>query len=542
MSWQDLDQIELDLTHALTSFNWSVAEEICRRLIIKIYSEPDELPAANSKRILSKLRRKRLFNLMAMLAEAILRSGQVHSQVRRQYAQSLIDQEILGAGEMVLNTMLQDPDTSSSEKIEARGLLGRIYKQLYVNIGGIHNPKKQVFLERALNEYLESYKIDRVRNYWHGINVLALLMRGQADGISLQGMPQAKLLAEEILSILKAKEDESAQPTPAFEVATTLEALIALNRYDEAIRKAVDYIQCDDADVFEINSTLRQLTEVWQLNDEVLPGSAILPILHAALLRRKGGELTFNPQESKLEIKNISGLEKVFGIDRTQTLKWYKTGWDRAWSVARLETLGGRGIGTGWLVEGEDFFPNYSGLLLITNAHVVSLHTPDSGLPPYQVRANFQELKMIYELGEIIWSSPQINLDTTFVTIKGNPPLEPLPIDLNPIQMSSPPPRIYIIGHPGGRDCEVSLHDNHLIARNDTFLHYRTPTEVGSSGSPVFDQDGWRVVALHHCGKIDMPRIDGQKGTYEANEGISLLAIKRAIQNGFQPSLKNACA
>jgi hypothetical protein len=255
MGWEDLNQIESELTQALTSFNWPVAEEICQRLILKIYTEADDFPADSSKRILTKLRRKRLFNLMAMVAEAIIRSGQVHAQVRRQYAQSLIDQQILGAGELLLNSILQEPATSSAEQVEARGLLGRIYKQLYVNILGNRNPKKRTFLERAVTEYLDCYRLDPKENFWHGINVVALLMRGQKDGISLQGMPQPKLLAEEILGFLKTKADESVGPVPAFEVATALEALIALNRYEEAVRKALDYSQCEDADAFEMNST-----------------------------------------------------------------------------------------------------------------------------------------------------------------------------------------------------------------------------------------------------------------------------------------------
>jgi V8-like Glu-specific endopeptidase len=59
-------------------------------------------------------------------------------------------------------------------------------------------------------------------------------------------------------------------------------------------------------------------------------------------------------------------------------------------------------------------------------------------------------------------------------------------------------------------------------------VHYRTPTEPGNSGSPVFD-DLWRLVALHHAGKSDMRKLNGKPGTYEANEGINILAIVEEI-------------
>lgn len=540
MNQEELAKIESELTDALTSFNWQIAENICRKLIGKIYQQPDVFPIAAAKSLLNKLRRKRRFHLMSVLGEAIIRSEQTHPLIQRQYAQSLIDQGVLSAAELLLQSIIQNPNSPKSEKVEAYGLIGRIYKQLYVNITGNNNPKRQVFFERALNEYSYAYRLDQ-QSFWNAINIVALLKRAEKDGISLQGLPEAEPLAEEVLRILKTKEEESSASSPdAWEIATNLEALIALDRHEEAEAKAFEYSLCLDADAFEINSTLRQLTEVWQLDDEELSDSSdskILSILRAAKLRREGGEVNLTQQETSQEIENISQIksdfEKVFGHDKTQTLEWYKTGLERTNSIARIENFNGKGFGTGWLVRKEDFFPNSGGLLLITNAHVVSTNPTDSGLAPNRVRANFQGLKTSYEFGEIIWSSPQEHLDTTFLTIKGEPPAEPLPIDTNSVEMCEPPPRVYIIGHPGGRDLEISLHDSHLVACNETLLHYRTPTEGGSSGSPVFGQEGWRVVALHHRGKSDMPRIDGKEGTYEANEGISVSAIKNAIQDGI---------
>jgi hypothetical protein len=74
-----------------------------------------------------------------------------------------------------------------------------------------------------------------------------------------------------------------------------------------------------------------------------------------------------------------------------------------------------------------------------------------------------------------------------------------------------------------------------LLACNETLLHYRTPTEPGSSGSPVFEPEDWRVVGLHHRGSATMPRIDGQEGAYQANEGIAILALQKATPHS-QPA------
>ncbi len=536
MPWSDFEQLEQKLMQVLNSFDRQKADETIFELIAKIYQEPEKLSDTASKRLLIALRRKSLFRHMTMLSEALLRSGHSHPQVRRQYAQSLIDRGIFTAAELVLQVIIQDPSAHENEQIEARGLMGRIYKQLYVNAskkGALqHN---QVFLEQALSEYLNAYRLDP-HNYWHGINAVALIKRAQMDGISFQGLPDADRLANEILSFLQAREKANTEAVPPWETATAFEAFIALGQFEAAEGKALDYSLASEADAFEISSTLRQLTEVWKLNDQEEPGSKILPILRAALLRRKGGAVSLELEAFDLELDNVTetqnDLEKIFGSDRTQTLEWYETGLRRAKSVARIETHNGKGIGTGWLASAKDFFPEQTGLLLVTNAHVVSNYQ-SQGLKPNQVRANFHQLKTVCDIGDIVWSSPKEELDTTFLSLKGEVPGMPLPIQSNAVEMCAPPPRLYIIGHPGGRNLELSIHDNHLIACNETFLHYRTPTENGSSGSPVFDQEGWKVVALHHRGKQDMPRIDGVAGTYQANEGISIAAIKNATKDFF---------
>jgi hypothetical protein len=101
--------------------------------------------------------------------------------------------------------------------------------------------------------------------------------------------------------------------------------------------------------------------------------------------------------------------------------------------------------------------------------------------------------------------------------------------------------RVYIIGHPGGRDLAFSFQDNHLLDHEGPpkgrpqipgvcRVHYHAPTEGGSSGSPVFNSYSWEVIALHHKGgKMGMPRLNGQDGTYAANEGISIHSIIDAM-------------
>src|ERR1044072_8028687 len=100
MPWDDAAQYEANLNRALDEFNWLKAEEICREIIDRIRTEADLIPEVSAKRLMYALRRKRQFDLMIQLAEALLQSGLRTQQVRRQYAQALIDQGVLAAAEM----------------------------------------------------------------------------------------------------------------------------------------------------------------------------------------------------------------------------------------------------------------------------------------------------------------------------------------------------------------------------------------------------------------------------------------------------------
>ncbi|HSS18587.1 MAG TPA: serine protease [Pyrinomonadaceae bacterium] len=549
MPWDDIAQHELNLKEALDQFNWAQAEQICGAIISRINAEKDLIPESSAKRLLQSLRRKRCFKLMTSLADAILQSGLRTPQIRRQYAQALIDQGTLGAGEMVLQSIIQDSQGDLGEELEARGLAGRIYKQLYVNRNDPHSTANQALLARALNEYYYAYELNPYQYLWHGINIVALADRARRDGLPTVGRARAVALANEILATLTYRENrlkESRRLLDAWDVATRIEANVALglNEKNEKARKkyfkdahadALDYI-ASDADAFEIASTIRQFTEVWQLDDKTPPGNYLLPILNAGYLKKQGSALeresTTIAHEAACVEDAVDGLESNFGTDKTSTLAWYKLGLETCNSVARIERRNGKGYGTGWLVKAGDFFPGEKGVLLLTNNHVISNSPNPYSIFPDECQINFQAKKQVLRVDDdAFWYSSYTELDATFLKLKGKPKAPPLNLHKRPMAMRNPAPRLYIIGHPAGRDLELSLQDNQLLAVNEEVLHYRTPTEPGSSGSPVFEPDEWKAVALHHKGNEEMKRIDGKRGTYQANEGISILALQNLTKN-----------
>jgi len=533
--WDDAAQVESRLKHALDAFDWHSATVICQEIVDRINHSEDKIPETTARRLLANLRRKRRFTLMRSLAEAIIQSGVTAPQVRRQYAQALIDDGHLNEAEDVLKTIVQDPTANAGEVMEARGLIGRVYKQRYVNGAKTQSQANPANLQRALELYYETYRVNPQMNLWHGINTVALTARARRDGLAFAGMPDELGLARELLSTIAEMElNSNTGVLAAYDEATRMEAYVALGEYGEADKSALRYIDSSDADAFEIKSTIRQLEEIWQLSYEKPPGNHLLPLLKATQLSKEGGFANREPEKVAGETQAVGlaveELEALFGKARTVTLKWYKQGLEQCNAVARIETPDGRGCGTGWLVKADDFFEGREGVLLLTNHHVIPV-----AVSPKIAQVNFQTTGETFRVKEVFWTSPVAELDATFVTLDGDPKTKPLMLHDEAVEMTKPPdapPRLYIIGHPMGRDIEFSIQDNHLLACNERLLHYRTPTEPGSSGSPVFESQWWRVVALHHGGSQKLTRIDGVSGTYEANEGIAIPAIQKKIKAG----------
>jgi hypothetical protein len=165
-------------------------------------------------------------------------------------------------------------------------------------------------------------------------------------------------------------------------------------------------------------------------------------------------------------------------------------------------------------------------------------------LPPGEAEVVFEAVDPMraYGVAEIVWSSPVEQHDASLLRLDSAVAgVRPLPI-APALPVLDDTARVYVIGHPGGRDLSFSFQDNELLDHEGApagqpqipgvcRLHYRAPTEGGSSGSPVFNSRLWQVIALHHLGgKLGVRRLNGKEGTYGANEGIALRSIIEAMR------------
>ncbi|NEJ26891.1 peptidase [Rhizobium leguminosarum] len=235
-----------------------------------------------------------------------------------------------------------------------------------------------------------------------------------------------------------------------------------------------------------------------------------------------------------------TGFERIIGKSDLTSINYLERGKRASMAVCRIRvpSPGGEWYGTGFLVGPR---------LLMTNAHVLG-----SEIEAGQAEAEFgYEHDVDGVLGtpiqfnlmphEIFFSDPQA--DVTFVSVapvseKGVPLerfgwLSLLPLSGKAVEGEW----VTIIQHPGGGPKQISIRSNQVVnlkipGRNlDAFIHYRTDTEPGSSGSPVLN-DQWQVVALHHkavAAPLDAAKPDAPT-KWIGNEGVRISAIFRLLE------------
>ncbi|SNC77630.1 Trypsin-like peptidase domain-containing protein [Hymenobacter gelipurpurascens] len=545
------------LSESLRTFDAPGTVALGEELIAWLYARPDSFPPSEAEKVLALLCSKRMFGLQQRVSDALLQTERGTLKIQLQHAQALIDQGCLTAALAVLANLLTAAGVAGNnmeaakEHSEAQGLIGRVHKQLYVNAAGTENPHVRQHLRQAVFAYLTAYAEAPEANLWHGINVVALLFRAERDGIGLAGIAEPHQLARNLLERVTEQYDKGLADTWAFAIAA--EACLALPSPTEALRWVERYINQPSADAFEIAGTLRQFTEVWQVERNPDMAKHILPILQASLLAREGGQVVMTVaelhQHQREEANTSQVYEKVFGSDTFNTYKWYMKGAARCLAVARIGRDASQGVGTGFLLWGESLHPQLKGqLVVLTNAHVVSEDPAQTeALRPQEAVIIFEALNPDeeYQVGQLLWSSPPTALDTSILLFapEETDRLRKLVKEVVPYPLAKALPlvgdaqqRIYIIGHPAGGTLSVSLQGNELVDHQDPRIHYRTPTVGGSSGSPVFNRQ-WELIGIHHKGSENLPMLNGKVGTYPANEGLWIQTIKAELAKAFANGL-----
>lgn len=534
--------------------------------------------------------------------------------LRRWEVQALIE---LGVYETAL-TLAQPlaahgPLTRAGE--DGLSAVGRIYKQMFADGARAKPPVDQALLETYLLRSFSAYnKVWKSRpptheTAYYGVNALAVAARAAREGAPIPGVDTQRL-SNEVLNAFNSGED-------AWSAATMGEAYIALGQHAEAARCYARFVFRKEVDLFQLNSALRQLEEIWGLDGKDPSTGGPVRVLKTAILARMNADTEGDPEKdvstgdgrkprtreaSEIRIEasearliadeagaieqqaaadkkaddekakaaqlagDPKGYERVFAANAPFAVGLLRQGLERARSVCRIDCfINGerRGFGTGFAIVGRLLHESWGDqVFIITNSHVISA-TPNGKSQAFSNceavfvnPADDSEIRVEFEGVE--WESNQDAHDVTILRPRGPIPMSATPISR--IAHNALPPRadsdegvgrVYVIGFPMGGPLAFSFADNILLDHDarpgmasgpggeaqPTFvptpepvrLHYKAPTLGGSSGSPVFDFNRFELLAVHHRGLPNLPRLPQKSGEYAANQGIWIESIRAAI-------------
>ncbi len=472
---------------------------------------------------LKLLKRGRHFTEMVRIADVAMATDRANHLARTLYAQALTDTGLLHAGRLEMERLLADAGDKLDPKVrgEALGLLGRNSKQRFVNADPASEYRNKNIRD-AVRQYATAYKAKTDPNF-HGVNLVALLCRARAEGIALGADDRdPEPLIEDILMNVQATPEAN---RGLWDRATEIELLLAKGDKDAAVAAAERLVKTRIADAFHLGALSRQLVEVWRLE----PTDPLMLAIDESRLC-VGGEVT-------VELPNLQDFEKLFGSVPIG-YETYRRGLEVALSVAMITDRNNEGWGTGFAIPGSQLHDKLGDeLLLVTNSHVSS-SLGTGQLMPSQTRARFEVARdasgttaeIDFSKDDELFTSPPHEYDCTIFRVGDGAPVIDKPIRRAAAQPTAGPDAyVYVIGHPMRGGLSLSIRGNDLLAvsAEKARMHYRAPTQPGSSGSPVFSPS-WDLVGLHHAGSQKMPSLTGG-GSIQANEGITITAIREAF-------------
>ena len=537
---RDIHLLTDDVLQAAEIDNVAPMQQACRALLESLPHSPTPIPDEEARRVMLGLRAKRRFVPMRALGAAFLEDGCQDPAVSRHLAQSMIE---LGEGQIairILESLIARPDLEREEWAEAKGGLGRAWKDLAVRLRVLRRGEARHAAQTAASHYADVWSQGE-RDTYQGINFVAITLWGgetffDADRISA-ARQAAKRIAQRCKDVLA-----NATSPDAWTLATLGEARLALGDLAGAQSAFSEYTalvasEGKNRHPFALASTVRQLVTLWSIGDRDGGASLLAPMV-GALGSMPGGAFSVpGPVFEAMAAVPESRHEAVFGTDhKLRTYDWLQQGFLRAKSVGMV-LRNGKPHGTGFVLRARDVGLPGDGVVFLTSNHVLSD-------PPHYLAARPQEAQIRFEIASrqdptswlgvkrLLWQSPDHELDISVAELDGPLPAGVAPLDLSQAlpRLGTAEARIFVIGHPLGGTLAFSLEDNLILDYEQPphwaegspaprRIHYRTPTEKGSSGSPVFDET-WRVIGIHRAGEKHMPRLNGLNGTYEANEAV----------------------
>jgi hypothetical protein len=518
-----------------------------KAMIDRLEQEQADYTEGEAKRLIKTLRDERQFKLAVDVAAAYSVTDVYDPAIIVWNAQGLIETGNAAKARELLADLVAKVSRRSPWLIEAKGLQGRAWKQTFFDSADNSSGPAREAINNALIEYKACFDAQPGGSIWAGLNLLALSVFAKRQHIPTAIDMEPRALALGLLAKLDATPQADRDN---WYYASRAEAYLGTDDLDAVEMHIGAYVRNEDTTAFAVGGTLRQFTQLWQLDQQGDRGYGIVEALRTALLKKQDGRLVLSPDQVR-ESAQAAGpsshqLQKILGPGGQTSYQWWTKGGVSAQSVGVISHVTLGKIGTGFLVRGGDLIHALGDeLIVMTNAHVICDPPLTGGIAFADAVITFEAVDAkAYEFSKVLWQSPVASCDCTLLRLKQQP------AGLNPLKLSdtiaqipkiegATHPRVYIIGYPGGRQLTISFENNDLLDHevppegtppppDVCYVQYRAPTEEGSSGSPVFEELTWRVIALHHAGDTAMPKLNGKPGTGPANEGIWIQSIVKA--------------
>lgn len=429
------------------------------------------------KAFAERLKQTRAFDDLYVLTSEMNSEGLQTQKTRRLEIQALVEMGVFETALDLVRPLLVgeiDDKTNGFDVQEAYGLLGRIYKQMFVSAWSVDKPEARaeaetlrLYLERSFNAYMEVWnKVKTSATTYQAINAVAvaqMAVRAKlVDGDETVDRDGIKDLANEILTVIA-----SAPEPDVWAEATRGEALIALAMnskdpaplLDAAARAYATFAEHPHVDAFSLGASLRQLREVWGLDgiDPVfgkpvrIVKTAILAKLETVAEQNKTDEkspaalqsmrVRMTRSEIKLAEQDIdalkgapapgalagvtgasaSALQKKFGENSAITRRSIRRKMQLSSAVCRITgPRGGKttGLGTGFAIQGNVLFDDWgTDPVIVTNHHVVSSAGTMGGRRADVCKAEFmsdEDLPLEVSFAGVLWES---NIEAHDITI-----------------------------------------------------------------------------------------------------------------------------
>jgi endonuclease G len=281
IDWSE-DIFHFELKHAAQWHDHRRISSLIAAMGVHMKYQATSYPSFHASEDLSVLRKQREFGSMLHYADVVILSGTRTGNILCQQAQALIEMGQYDRALTTLNEIVGDSDSSTEEVLEARGLIGRTYKQRYLDspeAEGSHG-----LLQNAINAYLTEY-LDGPARFWHGVNAVSCIIHAHRHNVPGVNVGLAVKVARNIVDGINSL---SAEQLAVWDYASKTEALLALEEYEDADKVLGEYINHPNIGAFEVSSTFRQFDQLLELGRSP-KGAPLLARLRETMERYRVG-------------------------------------------------------------------------------------------------------------------------------------------------------------------------------------------------------------------------------------------------------------